>query len=165
MKFAIALAAVALTISSAAYAADNPCPQLRGADTYDSASVLVGDPLFGGAWGNSANGSAFYHRNLAAPATIRGLYILFAGSDVTSDGSRILIRAVDTAGQSNVLFDLREVAINRGGINGGVASGKNTQSQTISFPDMTVRRILIDMAGNGWFSWQGTFHTKGCTFP
>jgi hypothetical protein len=125
------------------------CPSFAGANEYDSQSQLIGDPFKGGAWGNAAGGRAFAVRTLKSTAMIRGIYVGSAGSDITTEGSRIRIVLKRPDGTEFVALDLSGVAINRGFSPG--RSGTVMGPLTLQFPDVPTRQITVEMHGNGWF--------------
>lgn len=155
---AVALACFALGAGSA-----SACDALKGTTGWDSLFKTYGDPFFGGSWSNSRGGSAFIQRNLTKPASITGFYMRIAGSDVTADGSRILVRAKRTSdGVWQPLMDVRDIVIGRD-FSGG-ATPRRMGPITVTFPEVEVSSIRIDMVGNGWFAIDQTmFFVRGCS--
>lgn len=133
----------------------------RGADQFDSTSVLRGDPFNGGEWSNARNGSALAVRTLAQPVCIAGLRLESAGTDVTSKGSMIRITLTGPSGASHVALHIEEGVVNRGFSPGG--SGNVLPAQSRSFAPFLTQRIEVAMRGNGWFSLRGlTFSVVPC---
>lgn len=159
---ATALLLGCLTATPAAAAVVVTCPALQGSTTYDSMANLVGDPFFGGRWSNARNTSAYIQRILKAPATIHGLYIHAGGSDVSSDGSRILVRArLKSTGTWKTLLDLREVVIER---DFSYGTPRRIGPISTTFDPIEVTGLRIDMTGHGWFDLRNAmFLTTGCS--
>lgn len=133
----------------------------RGADQFDSTSILRGDPFNGGEWSNARNGSALAVRTLTQPVCIAGLRLESAGTDVTSKGSMIRITLTGPSGASHVALHIEEGVINRGFSPGG--SGNVLPAQSRSFAPFLTQRIEVAMRGNGWFSLRGlTFSMVPC---
>jgi hypothetical protein len=139
------------------------CSALAGSTGWDSVFKTYGDPFFGGSWSNSKGGSAYIQRSLKSPAKITGFYMRIAGSDVTADGSRILVRAKLTAdGTWKTLMDVRDIVIGRD-FSGGVTP-RRMGPITVTFPETEVSALRIDMTGNGWFAIDQTmFFVRGCS--
>lgn len=133
----------------------------RGADQFDSTSILRGDPFNGGEWSNARNGAALAVRTLAQPICIAGLQLESAGTDVTSRGSMIKITLTGPSGASHVALLVEESVINRGFSPGG--SGQVLPAQSRTFAPFLTQRIEVAMRGNGWFNLRGlTFSVVPC---
>lgn len=125
------------------------CPSFAGTNSFDSTSELYGDPFQGGAWGNSRNGGAYAVRTFRNVAYIRGIHVGSAGSDITTNGSRITITLVRPDNSRFIALDLHGAAINRGFSPGN--SGTVVGPLTIDFPEVATKSIVVTMRGNGWF--------------
>ncbi len=123
-----------------------------GSDSFDSTSILRGDPFNGGDWANSRNGSASAVRTLAQPVCIGGLSLQSAGSDMSTRGATIRITLSGPGGRY-VALDLHDTAVNRGFSPGG--SGNVSPPQSITFPPVATTRVEVAMTGNGWFLMSG----------
>jgi hypothetical protein len=123
-----------------------------GADSFDSTSILRGDPFNGGDWANSRNGSATAIRTLGQTVCISGLSLQSGGSDMSTRGSTIRITLSGPNG-AFVALDLRDAAVNRGFSPGG--SGNVLPAQSVSFPPVATTRVEVAMTGNGWFLLSG----------
>ncbi|WP_237154017.1 hypothetical protein [Oryzibacter oryziterrae] len=151
---------VAAAVGVLSAGAANACDALNGTTTYDSVSNITGDPLQGGNWSNAANGGAWMQRVLNKPASIFGVYLGLAGTDITTVGSRIKISMRQTNGAWKTIVDLREADIVR------PITGQGTimDPLTIRFPPITVTTVRVDMSGHGWFAFDKTmFFVSGCT--
>lgn len=161
MKFGSVIASAA--IAAVAFAAPaNACSALSGSTSWDSVFKTYGDPFFGGSWSNSQGGSAYIQRTLSAPAKTTGFYMRIAGSDVSADGSRILVRAKRKSdGLWQTLMDVRGIVIGRD-FSGG-ATPRRMAPITVTYPEIEVTALRIDMTGNGWFAIDQTmFFVRGC---
>lgn len=124
------------------------CSALDGITAYDSVYTMIGDPFQGGSWSNAANGSAWIQRKLKTPATIFGLYLGSGGTDITTEGAKLIVRAFKTNGTWSTLVDIRTTDIERP-ITG---QGTITSPITVRFPPIKVSAIRVDLTGHGWFS-------------
>lgn len=127
-------------------------PTIRGSDSFDSTSVVHGDPFDGGEWRNARNGSASAVRVLAAPVCIAGLTLDGAGTDVDTAGSAIQIRLVGPSGAYTAL-DIRNAVVNRDFSPG--PGGTVLPPQTRTFAPFTTTKIEVAMSGHGWFLLRG----------
>jgi len=127
-------------------------PSIRGADSFDSTSLVSGDPFDGGEWRNARNGSASAVRVLANPVCIAGLTLQGAGTDVDAAGSAIQIRLVGPSGALTAL-DIRDAVVNRDFSPG--PGGTVLPSQARKFPPFPTAKIEVAMSGHGWFLLRG----------
>lgn len=124
-----------------------------GRDSFDSISILRGDPFDGGEWSNARNGSAWARRELAAPACVSGLVLGSAGSDVSTQGASIVVTLTAADGRRHTVFDLRDAAIARDFSPGG--TGRIEGAQQVSFLPMRIVAVEVTMSGHGWFRLAG----------
>lgn len=129
-----------------------PPASIRGADSFDSTSVVSGDPFDGGEWRNARNGSASAVRVLANPVCIAGLSLQGAGTDVDAAGSAIQIRLVGPSGAFTAL-DIRDAVVNRDFSPG--PGGKVLPPQARKFAPFATAKIEVAMSGHGWFLLRG----------
>lgn len=133
-------------------AAPTPAPSIRGSDSFDSTSVVHGDPFDGGEWRNARNGSASAVRVLARPVCVAGLALDGAGTDVDAAGSAIQIRLVGPSGAFTAL-DIRDAVVNRDFSPG--PGGRVLPPQARTFAPVVTTRIEAAMSGHGWFLLRG----------
>lgn len=125
---------------------------IRGSDSFDSTSLVHGDPFDGGEWRNAHNGAASAVRVLAAPVCVAGLSLQGAGTDVDTAGSAIQIRLFGPSGAFTAL-DIRDAVVNRDFSPG--PGGTVLPPQTRAFAPFLTTKIEVAMRGHGWFLLRG----------
>ena len=129
-----------------------PSPSIRGSDSFDSTSLVHGDPFDGGEWRNARDGAASAVRVLATPVCVAGLALQGAGTDVDTAGSAIQIRLLGPSGAFTAL-DIRDAVVNRDFSPG--PGGPVLPPQSRTFAPFLTTKIEVAMRGHGWFLLRG----------
>lgn len=113
---------------------------------------VKGDPFAGGNWVNAQNGSDWLQRDFDGLYSLTEIRIVSAGTDVTTKGSRMLLKLQQANGQWITVDELRETNINMEKLSfGGIGNSIPTYRKVLSVP-ITAKAFRLELYGNGWFS-------------
>ncbi len=111
-----------------------------------------GDVFAGGNWTNAQNGSDWLQRDFEGLYNISEIRIATAGTDVTTKGSRIVIKLQNANGEWVTIDELRETNINLSKLSyGGIGNSIPNYRKVLPAP-MTAKAFRLELSGNGWFS-------------
>jgi|GEM_PF-3289441 len=125
----------------------------EGKTTYSSsfAAQTKGDVFAGGTWNGSQSGQDWLQKDFSNILNVTGITIEKAGTDVTTQGSRIVIKLADENGRWIVIDDLTDTNINWADLSGG-RKGRSVPSYTKSLSrPVRAKAFRIEFTGNGWF--------------
>ncbi len=115
------------------------------------ASNCKGDVFTGGVWCNSRGQSDWIQRDLDGLYEIREVRIGSAGTDVTTKGSRMVLKLQTADGQWTVIDELKETNINMKQLSfGGIGNSIPTYRKTLTSP-IVAKAFRLELYGNGWF--------------
>jgi tetratricopeptide (TPR) repeat protein len=111
-----------------------------------------GDAFEGGAWCNARNGSDWLQRTFDGVYEIREIAVGKAGSDVSTDGVRIVLKLQRPDGTWVVIDELRDTNIGWAELSGG-ARGRSLPAYSKALtPPVAARAVRIELSGHGWFN-------------
>ncbi|MEI6914695.1 MAG: hypothetical protein WCL39_06135 [Armatimonadota bacterium] len=109
-----------------------------------------GDVFNGGSWCSASNGSEYLQREFGEVREVTGLYIKRAGTDVSTKGSRIVIKLLGQNGDWVTVDDLKETNINWVDLSFG-GKGRSIPPYQKSLSPIRAKAFRLELTGNGWF--------------
>ena len=111
-----------------------------------------GDPFTGGTWSNARNGSDWLQRDFDGLYRVTEIRLATAGTDVTTKGSRLVLKLQQADGQWMTVDELRETNINLEKLSfGGIGNSIPTYRKVLASP-VTAKAFRLELYGNGWFT-------------
>ncbi len=112
-----------------------------------------GDVFKGGQWCGSQNGFDWLQLDFGSPRSVSEIRIEMAGTDVTTEGARIVLKLQTPTGEWVTVDELRDTNINIFSPLTGGAKGNSIPSygKVLATP-VTAQAFRIEFTGNGWFS-------------
>ena len=121
----------------------------RASSTY--ASQTEGDLFRGGRWCGSRNGQDWVQRDFPGPLEIAEIGIGRAGTDVSTDGSSIVIKLLQDNGKWMVVDELKNTNINWTDLSFGNKGRSVPPYHKILQPPVRATAFRLELSGHGWF--------------
>ena len=117
--------------------------------SYDS--NCSGDVFKGGQWCGSQNGSDWLQLDFGSPRSVSEVRIKMAGTDVTTDGARIVLKLKTPNGEWVTVDEMQNTNINRTNLTGGATGNSIPVYRKVLATPVTALAFRIEFTGNGWF--------------
>jgi hypothetical protein len=112
-----------------------------------------GDVFNGGSWCGAQNGSDWLQLDFGSPRSVSEIRIEMAGTDVTTDGARIVLKLQTPNGEWVTVDELQNTNINVfTPLTGGAKGNSILSYDKVLASPVTAQAFRIEFTGNGWFS-------------
>jgi hypothetical protein len=113
-----------------------------------------GDVFKGGQWCGSQNGSDWLQLDFGSPRSVSEIRIKMAGTDVTTDGARIVLKLKTPNGEWVTVDEMQNTNINWTNLTGGATGNSIPSYRKVLATPVTAQAFRIEFTGNGWFNAQ-----------
>ena len=110
-----------------------------------------GDVFQGGRWCNAKNGSDWLQRDFDGVYEISEIHIARAGTDVTTKGSKMVLKLQQPNGQWITVDELRETNVNFDKLSYGGKGNSIPAYQKLLPTPIAAKAFRLEFTGNGWF--------------